>query len=197
MTENTIFNDKVAGKIWAQYFRRLEALVLALDETQRRELELEIKGHLLESYQSETAGGEAERLLNAIERLGEPESYIKPMLAERLLSSASRSLRPKYVLKGLYYHFVGGARKVLAGVVFAVGYLLVFVLALIGVLKIFFPRHVGLFLYEQGGALLGMDVKPEHVRTEVLGYWIIPICLGLAFALYVGLTKFLKVLRKK
>jgi len=197
MTENTIFSDKVTAKIWAQYFHRLDRLIRVLDETQRRELELEIKGHLLESFQSETSGGEAERLLNAIERLGEPESYIKPMLADRLLSSASKSLRPTDVLKGLYYHFVGGVRKVFAGVLFALGYVLVFILGMIGILKIFFPGHVGMFFNENGGFLLGMDLKPEHVRTEVLGYWIIPICLGLAFVLYIGLTKLLKVLKRK
>ncbi len=197
MTESAVFADKVAAKIWAQYFRRLERLIRALDETQRRELEIEIKGHLMESFQSQTSGSEAERLLNAIERLGEPESYIKPMLAERLLSSASKSLRPIYVLKGLYYHFVGGVRKVFAGGLFVLGYILIFILAASGVLKIFFPRHVGLFLYEKGGFLFGMTLNPERVRTEVLGYWIIPICLGLAFVLYIGLTKLLKVLKKK
>jgi hypothetical protein len=195
MTVNVIFSDKVTAKIWAQYFRRVAGLVRALNETQKRELELEIKGHLLESFQSETSGGEAERLLNAIERLGEPESYIKPMLAERLLYSASKSLRPTYILKGLYYHFVGGVRKVFAGGLFAIGYILVFILASIGILKVFFPGHVGMFLYEHGGFHLGMDLKPEGVRTEVLGYWIIPICFVSAFILYIGLTKLLKVLK--
>jgi uncharacterized membrane protein len=196
MIQDHLFSDNVATKLWAQYFRRLEQSLRALDEDQRRELILEIEGHLLESYRSEATGSEAERLLSAIDRLGEPETYVKPMLAERLLAKASRSLRPTDVLKGLYYHFVGGVKKVFAGILFVVGYLVTFCLALIAALKIVFPGHVGFFIFEKGDILVGMDVKPEGVRTELLGYWIIPICLGLSLLLYVGLTKFLKILKK-
>ncbi|RPI70607.1 MAG: hypothetical protein EHM45_24640 [Desulfobacteraceae bacterium] len=197
MSEKSLFTDKVAEKIWAQYFRRLDRWLRALDETQKQELILEIKGHLLESLQSEPSESESERLLNAIERLGEPETYVKPMLAERLLTKASKSLKPKDVLRGLYYHFVGGVKKIFAGIIFVFGYALAVSLALIGLLKVFFPGRVGLFLFEKGTLLFGLSVKPEGARTEVLGYWIIPICLGSAFLLYIGLTKLLKVLKKK
>jgi uncharacterized membrane protein len=197
MTDKPVFADPVAGRIWAQYFRRMSRLLRALDEAQARELTLEVQGHLWESFRSENAGSEAERLLNAIDRLGEPESFVGPMRADRLLEKASKSFRLKDVGKGLYYHLVGGTRKIALGVVYVMGYLLAFGLALIAVLKIVFPGHVGLFLFGDGGFVFGYTWDLTGLRTEVLGYGIIPLCGLAAVGIYLGLTRLLKALKRR
>lgn len=197
MTGEFIFKDPVAEKIWTQYFGRMNRLLRALDETQKRELTLEIKGHLLESFESERAGSEAERLLNAIDRLGEPESFIGPMRADRLLAKASRSFRPKDVLKGMYYSLAGGTRKVFLWLLYVLGYVLVICLGLIAFLKIIIPKHVGLLLYDDGDFVFGFALNLTGFRSEVLGFWIIPICAISAIGLYFGLTRLLKVLRRR
>jgi uncharacterized membrane protein len=197
MNDEHYFQDPIAEKIWRQYFNRLDRLLRPLDETQKRELTLEIKGHLLESFAADQTGAEAERLLNAIERLGEPEEFIRPMLADKLLTKASRTLSPGAVLKGLYYHLVSGARRVFFGILFVLGYLLAVCFALMAVLKVFFPKHVGILLFEKGDLVVGFAYDLKNLRTEVLGYWIIPIGLGLALILYLGLTKLLRKLKRK
>lgn len=196
MTGEPSFADPVAARIWAQYFRRMNRLLRPLDEAQARELTLEIQGHLWESFRSEAAGSEAERLLNAIDRLGEPESFIGPMRSDRLLEKASKSFRPKDVLKGLYWHLVGGTKKAVLGVVYVLGYILAVIFGLIAVLKIVSPRHVGLFLFNDGDFMFGYALDLTGLRTEVLGYAIIPICGFAAIGLYFGLTRLLKTLKR-
>ena len=196
MNGEHFFSDRVAEKIWAQYFRRLDRLMRPLDEVQRRELTLEIKGHLLESFRGETAGSEAERLLNALDRLGEPESYIGPMRADRLLTKASKSMKPWDVLKGLYYHLPGGSRKLFLGILFVLGYILDVGLVLMAVLKPIIPNHVGLLLFNDGDVIFGFGLDSSNLKTDVFGYALIPICLILAAGLYFGLTKLLKALRR-
>jgi hypothetical protein len=196
MTGEHFFSDRVTEKIWAQYFRRLDRLIRPLDEVQRRELTLEIKGHILESFHSDTAGSEAERLLNAFDRLGEPESFIGPMRADRLLTKASKSMKPGDVLKGLYYHLTGGSRKLFLGILFVLGYILDVGLVLMAVLKPIIPNHVGLLLFNDGDFVFGFGWDTSNLKADVFGYFIIPICLILAAGLYFGLTKLLKALRK-
>jgi len=196
MTDKAMCADPVAGRIWAQYFRRMNRLLRPLDEAQARELTLEVQGHLWESFRSGNAGSEAERLLDAIDRLGEPESFVGPMRADRLLEKASKSFRPKDVGKGLYYHLVGGTKKVVLGSVYVIGYLLAICLALIVPLKIFFPEHVGLFLFSNGDFVFGYALNLTGLRTEVLGYGIIPLCGLAAVGLYLGLTRLLKTLKR-
>jgi uncharacterized membrane protein len=196
MNGEHFFSDRVAEKIWAQYFRRLDRLIRPLDEVQRRELTLEIKSHLLESFRGETAGSEAERLLNALERLGEPESFIGPMRSDRLLAKASKSMKPKDVLKSLYYHLAGGTRKMFLGILFVLGYILDVGLVLMAVLKPIIPNHVGLLLFNDGDVIFGFGRDTSNIKTDVFGYALIPICLVLAAGLYFGLTKLLKALRR-
>ncbi len=196
MNGEHFFSDRIAEKIWAQYFRRLDRLIRPLDEVQRRELTLEIKSHLLESFRGETAGSEAERLLNALERLGEPESFIGPMRADRLLTKASKSMKPRDVLKGLYYHLADRTRKLFLGILFVLGYILDVGLVLMAVLKPIIPRHVGLLTFNNGDVIVGFGWDTSNLKTDVFGYAIIPICLILAVGLYFGLTKLLKALRR-
>ena len=196
MNGEQFFTDKVAEKIWAQYFRRLDRQIRPLDEVQRRELTIEIKSHLLESFRGETTGSEAERLLNALDRLGEPESFIGPMRSDRLLTKAAKSMKPKDVLKGLYYHLAGGTRKLFLGLLFVLGYILDIGLVLMAVAKVIIPSHVGLLLFNDGHGVFGMALDVTGLKSDVFGYGIIPICLALAFGLYFGLTKLLKALRR-
>jgi len=197
MSTEPVFSDPIAERIWNQYFRRMDRQLRPLDGEQAGELKLEIQGHLLESFRNAPAGSEAERLLNAIDRLGEPESFIGPMRADRLLTKAARSFRPRDVVKGLVYHLASGTRKAVLGVVYVLGYLLAVCFGLIAVLKTLAPRHVGLFLFGDGDVVFGFANDLTRTYREVLGFWIIPLCAVAAFGLYLGLTRLLKLLRSK
>jgi hypothetical protein len=195
MKINELFSDKIAVKIWDQYFRRVNRFSRILDKDQQKELQLEIQDHLYESFNQETGDSEAVRLLNAIDKIGDPEEYIKPMVAYMLLSSASRTLNPKTIIKGLYYNIFEGIKHLFVSLFYVVGYLTAITFGSMAILKLFFPKNVGFFIYKSGGYAFGVIGDPINVRTEILGYWIIPIGIVLSLLLYFSLTRSLRVLK--
>ncbi len=196
MKTEELFSDKVAARIWNQYFRRVNRFSKTLDKDQQEELQLEIQDHLYESFKQETGESEAVRLLNAIDKIGDPEEYIKPMVADRLLSSASRTLNPKTILKGLYYYLFGSIKRFFVSLSFSIGYLMVITFGIMAILKPFFPNNVGVFLDKDGIPNIGIIGDSSRLQTDVLGYWIIPIGIFVSLLLYLGLTKKLKILKR-
>lgn len=198
MNVEKLFSDKVAKKIWNHYFRRVSRCSAALAPEQQEDLKLEIQDHVYESFNREKGDSEAERLLSVIEKIGDPEEYIKPMVADRLLSSASRTFNPRTIFKGLYYNMYGNIKQFLLSLTFSFGYLMAFFFGLLAVLEIFFPNNVGIFLSPDGTPAIGVIMnEPEYVKSDVLGYWSIAIEIVFALLLYLGLTRKLKVIKKK
>jgi hypothetical protein len=64
------------------------------------------------------------------------------------------------------------------------------------VLKPMFPSHVGLWIHPQGFELATTNAtspaRIAHPGREVLGWWIIPICLAAGALLVFGMTLFLR-----
>ena len=195
MKVEKILSDTVAKKIWHQYFRRVKRCAKPLKSHQQEELILEIQDHLLESFKQETGNNEAEKLLNAIDKLGDPEEYLKPMIADRLLSSASSTLNPKTIFRGLYYDLFGDIKSFLLSLAFSLGYLAAFVFAVLSILKIFFPDNIGFFINETGGILIGI-IGGESLKTDILGYWDVPLGLLVSLIIYLVLTRNLKVVKR-
>lgn len=196
MNVDDFFSTPVTKKIWGQYIQRLQYLLRRINKEEKEEMLLEIKGHLLESYQQDPADSEEERLLNAIERMGEPEKFLKPLMADKYMNRASRTLSPKDVIKGLYFSLFTGIKKALVSFFLGLGYIIVCILAVIAVLKPFFPNHVGLILFNNGSMTAGISLNSSGVRIDYLGYWVIPIATGLAVLIYIGLTKYLHKTRR-
>lgn len=207
MTQEDLFRDKVARKIWERYFRQVEKHTRALASDQKKEIGLEIQDHLFEGFKAEKGENEAERLLNAIEKIGEPEEFLRPMMADYLLSRASRTMNPRTVIKGLYYNLFGGLKKSLVSLLYGVGYLLVIMFGLMALLKVFFPGNVGLIAHESGsmsfgilfdsGPKLGIIFDGTPLKEELLGFWIVPISLLIGTLLYLVLTKKLNLILGK
>ena len=195
MNGEKILSDTVAIKIWHQYFRRVKRCAKPLKSNQQEELILEIQDHLLESFKQETGDKEAEKLLNAIDKLGDPEEYLRPMIADRLLSSASSTLNPKTVFKGLYYDLFGNIKSFLLSLAFSLGYLTAFVFAVLSILKIFFPDNIGFFVGQNGSILIGI-IGGESLKTDILGFWDIPLGLLVSLIIYLVLTRNLKVIKR-
>jgi uncharacterized membrane protein len=191
----TLFVETVTEKIWHNYFRRVNRCSKALETHQQKELVLEIQDHLLESFKQETGTTEADRLLDAIEKMGAPEEFIKPLVADKLLGKAVKTFNPKTVLKGLFYYLSISIRNFLLGILFTIGYITAVGMALMALLKPFFPHHVGLNLYKNGDFVLGIDWDITGSTGEVMGFWVIPVCTTLAVLIYFGLTRLLKLLR--
>jgi len=196
MKAEDYFKNPITKKIWDQYNKRLQYLLRRINTEEKEEMLLEIKGHLLESFQQDPADSEQERLLNAIDRMGEPEKFLKPLIADKYMNRASRTLSPKDVIKGLYFSLFTGLKKALVSFFLGLGYIIVCILGLMAVLKPFFPNHVGLILFNNGSVTAGISTNSSGVRIDYLGYWVIPIAAGLAVLIYIGLTKYLHKTRR-
>jgi hypothetical protein len=196
MKSNKLVQDPVAIRIWEQYFKRLARAIRSLDKEQRVELELEVQDHLLQAFRETSGANEAERLLTAMEHLGEPDDFIKPMLADKLLGEASRTFTPKAVFTGLYYYLFGGAKRVLLGSLFGVGYVISFALMAMAVMKVFFPGHVGLLAFADGDWTFGFKLDNSGLKADVLGYWVIPIGMAAGLLIYSALTRLLRLLKQ-
>lgn len=186
--------DGAARRIWNGYFRRVEQMLQPLGEEQKRELMLELESHLRESIRQDASGREVERVLNGIDRLGEPEQFLRPLVADRLLKEGRRTYNPLAIGKGLGLALSRGLRWAALSILFAGGYLCSFLLILMALLKPVFPRHVGYFTYASGGWGFGFLANVQGA-TEHLGYGMIPLALGTGLLLYAALTKGLIVLR--
>jgi hypothetical protein len=127
--------------------------------------------------------------------MGEPEVYLKPMIADKLIGKGSRSMKPIIIFKGLYYSFFRGFRKVVLACLLGLGYLVVFWMGFMALLKPFFPKNVGLLIFKDGGASFGVIMDSSEIKMDVFGYWIIPIGIFLSVVLYICLSKWLRFLK--
>ncbi len=191
MNVKKLFADPLAQRIWDHYFRRVRRFSKSINLKLQEELKLEIQDHLYESFSRETGESEADRLLNAIDKIGDPEEYIKPMAAEKLLINAAQSFNPKTIFKGLYYYIWGGVKRFCIAVLFGIGYAISLILGFFALLKPFLPETSGLLINSRGGLAFGIIEDIKDIRADILGYWIIPIGIILSVTIYMGLTRLL------
>jgi len=140
---------------------------------------------------NDNAEKEVDRFLNALEKLGEPDEFLKPIVADKLLLNASQTLSPKSLILGLIFNFYAGIRRAIITLILGIGYLLLIAFALMTILKPFFPENVGLFRKPDGSKIFGIDTDMPGAQ-DLLGYWLIPIGLIVTIALYIFVTKFIK-----
>ena len=187
MNMEGMFNEVNATRIWRDYFERVGRNIRGLKVDQRKELLMELQGHLYESYENGSADNEVENLLNAIESLGAPEDYLKPMITRELIEHGNRSFSPIAIIKGLYFNLFENLRTAAISITLGVGYLVATVFTVLAILKLFYPRQVGYFVGADGEIAFGFMIDPAGMR-EILGYWIVPLGLGAAIFLHVVFT---------
>jgi len=187
--------DRVALKIWNNYFKKADQLLKPLDSENKIDILSELKGHLFEKITAEGNDITPEKMIDAIEAIGEPEEFLKPLIADKLLLDAANSLNPKRVWLSLVYNLKVSAKKATISGVFFIGYLLIIVFLAMVLSKLFIPDNVGLFISENRGIQFGIISDIEGF-TEILGYWIIPIAVIISVILYVVLTKLMKVIKE-
>lgn len=167
-----------------EYLRRLRAGLAPLPETEREEIVRETASHLLDRVGGgpESAGetvGPA--LAAALAELGEPEAYAARFVANYRISAALASGSPLAPV-GEALRLIGSGFRA-----FAVGFVLLLLgslaagFALVAVLKPILPEQTGLFVKEGGPYALGIfDAGSRAGARELLGWWVVPICLAAA-----------------
>lgn len=184
---NPAFSDPAAKARWDDYNARVTRLVERAG-SEAAGLDLDLRSHLAESFAAET-GTEAERLERAITRLGDPADYLRPLLSDALIARGGETYDPLTISRGLYHALRSGSARALRGGLFALGYAVLAILAVMSVLKPFFADSIGLVRGADGSLTFGITGAGGE---ELLGFWSIPLTLALCALLYVLLTRRLR-----
>ena len=129
-------------------------------------------------------------MISILERLGDPEETLKPLVAGKKLRQATNTFNPKHVIQALSLNI----KSSLVFGVFGILYLLLFSFIFIIPVKLFFPSNTGMFFLDDQFKGFGYLANIEGL-TEVLGYWIIPMVLAFSTALYFLITLLLRLRR--
>ena len=185
-----VFADTETCDIWNAYFADVDRLVRLIGPG-AAELSDDLRAHLTDSFASEEGpGGEAERLQRAIDRLGRPADFLRPMLADELIDRGTAKGSILLISRGLYHAVRSGSGRALRAAVFALGYVLLGIFAVMTVLKPFFGNHIGLIRGADGSLTFGM--VSQDGGQELLGLWSVPLTLSLFGLLYMLLTRMLR-----
>jgi hypothetical protein len=183
--------DEAQQKIDA-YLNRIRGRLRGLRAEERREILEELRSHLLEKAATDGMTGAA--VDTALESLGSPEELAREYVTDELLARAEVSRSPLRILDSLFRWAslsVAGFFVLLGSIT---GYFFGAVFILVAGLKPFHPETAGLWVFRGTGDLsfslrMGFGYPPVAAR-EVLGWWIVPIGLGIGCLLVVLTTRY-------
>ena len=183
------FTQTEARALWAGYVEEIDRMV-ALIGPDAAELADDLRMHLADSFASDDDGPEVERLQRAIDLLGRPADFLRPMLADGLIERGTARYSAPLISRGLYHAVRSGSGRALRASLFALGYLLLTIFAAMTVLKPFFGDHIGLIRGTDGSLTFG--IVSAGGGQELLGLWSVPLTLALCALLYIILTRWLR-----
>ncbi len=166
------FDLPATARLWEDYLSRASALTQPLAKSQRHDILLEVRAHLLESMLNKT-GDETQRLQAAQHNLGAPEEFIPGWVQGRLEQSADPALVLHSRWQLLRLNSALGLRGLLKSMLHGFGHMLVFYSYLMAILNLFYPDNVGFYTSSSGWPFIGFVDAAEF--TEHLGYWFIPV----------------------
>ena len=148
----------------------------------------EVASHVRDRLDETEAGGdEREAVERVLAELGPPMRVARAYSVEMAIDEALTSGRVVAVARALWHlgttSLVGFAWAlfVFVGWTFGISILL------LAPLKVIFPNNVGMFysngVFQSAGANFG---HPPGTEVHPFGYWIVPVALGLGFAIIVG-----------
>ena len=189
------FKNTTSQKIYDSYMRRVKRTVSTLNKVDSEEVLLEFNSHIFEASQSiKNTTKEEDALLNVLDKLGDPEEVLKPLIADKKLAEATRTLNPISVFKALALNIKNG----ISYVIFLLLYFSLFVFVYSIVLKILNPEEVGLYFVngslETLGTYKGIDSNENVV--EALGNWFIPVMLVCVIISFIIITLLLRLKQK-
>ena len=117
----------------------------------QREVLLEFNSHIYEGLARNHKGKETDQLLDILDKLGEPEQYLKPLIADKKLEQATRTFNPVHLFKALALNVTNGISYLIFGLLYVT--LLGFVFLIYA--KLSNPENVGFFLKNDSFLALG------------------------------------------
>lgn len=184
------FTDHSSMRIYQDYLNRIQRATRSLSNQDQLEIMMELNSHIYENFTQKKSGNEIEQLLDILQKLGSPEEVLKPLVADKKLTQATKTFNPIHILSALALNIGNGV--IYIGFFFL--YLLLFGFIFLMGAKILFPDHVGLFYKKNAFFLMGIPSDlPNYQRYEVLGSWFIPVMVLITVVAYLLLTLLLKI----
>ena len=184
MTTETQIND---------YLARLRAALTGLTVSEREDIVEEIRMHIRERSSDPQTTLEA-----VLAGLGPAEELAQQYRTGLLVQRARTSISPVVILRAALRWATMGVEGFIVFVIALIGYATGVAFLLLALMKPFFPAYTGLWVGPNEfnfsfrmGATITNPASPVH---EVLGWWLIPVCLvigSLSFALTTKLLQFL------
>lgn len=182
------FSEKNAQRVYDNYIKSIKNVTKSLSAKDREDVLMEFNSHIYESLQNKTTSTELENLLNSIDKLGNPEEVLKPLIADKILEKATKSFNPIDVLRALALNITNG----ISYVIFFILYLCLGGFVFLIFAKLFNGNKVGMFFRHGEFQALGLTSNTDGYE-EVLGYWFIPVMLVSMVVLYLFITLLLKL----
>ena len=183
------FNNTNAQKIYENYLLQIQLATKKLSKADQQDILMELNSHIYESFQKNNGIDELSSLINALEKIGIPNEVLKPLIADKKLSQATKTFNPIYVLQALALNISNGVIYS----VFAILYMLLFGFIFLIIAKISYPSVTGFFYKKDEFFVYGLIPFAENkMMYEVLGNWFIPVTILLAIFFYLIITALLK-----
>jgi hypothetical protein len=177
--------DAGARRVAADYFARVDRALAALPRAEAEEVKAELEAHLFDGLADTGGDGETEARA-VLAHLGEPETFLPPLVADRLRARAGRTYRPGHVAAALARGAAGGVAGLALSTAAGLGYAVAALFIWMGALKLFAPHGVGLYRLDDGRIFIGVD--DTLGGADLLGLWFAPLAIGAGVVLYAALT---------
>lgn len=191
------FRSAEAQKIYENYLKQIQSVTKKLSNEDQNDILMELNSHIFESISKiHNEENEVKILLDTLDKIGIPSEILKPLIAERKLNQATKTLNPIHIFQALILNFSYG----IIYFIFFILYLFLFSFVVLIFAKMFYPNNVGFYykkgeIFQYGGFLEVKNIQ----QYEILGIWFIPvtILLGVLFYFLISLLlKLKKSLRK-
>ena len=116
-------------KIDNDYLKRLKLHLKGFPEKDKEELVKEVYSHIYESFVSDPTEDEIDRILNVLNKLGEPTEVVSSRMSTAMVSMGKKRKLPLYILAGVTIALFGvplgiGGFAFLLGILITVGALI-------------------------------------------------------------------------
>lgn len=161
-----------------QYLYAFRSALRTIPEPQQDEIVREITAHIRDAEAEPGATVSA-----VLARLGPPKALARQYSEGALLQTARRSLSPWLLLRAALRLASKGVLGILVFCSAVAGYLTGAGMILSALAKPFFPAAIGMWRptpYSLAAGMVATTVQPTH---EVLGWWYIPLAIGIGVVL--------------
>src|SRR6516225_742710 len=178
------------------YLARLRASLAGMTVSEREDIVEEIRMHIRERSSDQQSS-----LDGVLSGLGPAELLAEQYRTGVLVQKARTSRSPLLILRAALRWATTGIEGFMVFVIAVVGYATGGAFLLLALLKPFFPQYTGLWVGPHEfnfsfrmGATMTNPASPVH---EVLGWWLIPVCLVIGSLSLAGTTKLLQFLMRR